>query len=365
MRLLYLADAMAVYGGIERVLADKMNWLAESSDFDVYLLTADQGNSNIVFPLHPSIIYQDLGICFFRQYKTPIWKRWLIHRNLHRLFQQRLKDKITEILPDIIICTRIDYIRDILKVKRAVPLIFESHSSCLSSSFDHDAWLRRIRILHQKLYLKKVDMIVALTQGDAVEWKKLTDSVVVIPNVVHLNETGKYINHSSRSIIYVGRDTEQKDLDSLVLIWKMIYQKHPECLLHIYGNTNRIADGVVVHEPTCQMDDVYMNASILLLTSLYEPFGLVIPEAMSFGLPVVAFDCLYGPPEIITDGVDGFVIKDRNLSEFSNRVNQLIEDDNLCGKMGKSGIQSSQRYHADKIMPQWIKLFNMIIGNSI
>ena len=364
MRLLYLADAMAVYGGIERVLADKMNWLAENSDFDVYLLTADQGNSNIVFPLHPSIIYQDLGICFFRQYKTPIWKRWLIHRNLHRLFQQRLKDKITEILPDIIICTRIDYIRDIERVKGNIPLLFESHSSCLSSVFGLDGWLRRIRIWYQKKALKNKIVVVALTKGDAAEWKKLTQNVLVIPNVVNINDKGRVLRRTTKSIIYVGRDTMQKDLDSLMLIWKYVFLKHPDWQLHIYGKTHRTASGVVVHEPKPLMYDAYTNASILLLTSVYEPFGLVLPEAMSYGIPVVAFDCPYGPAEIINDGVDGYVVKNHDLMKFVDRVCELVEDEKLRMQMGNAGLQSSQKYRADIIMPQWIKLFEKIVGGS-
>lgn len=364
MRLLYITDALAVYGGIERVLVDKINWFVEHTDNKVYLLTVDQGLKDVVFPLHPKIEYDDFDIRFYRQYMTPKWRRPFLYYKLHLLFRQRLENKLREICPDIIICTRIEYIRDIIKVKTYIPLVFESHSSCLSTFFDHDSLLRRVRIRYQKTALKSVDMVVTLTQGDALEWKKITNKVVVIPNVVHLNQTGKYTNYSSRSIIYVGRDNEQKDLDSLMRIWELVYHKHPECLLHIYGKTNRIADGIVVHEPTCQLDDAYMNTSVLLLTSLYEPFGLVLPEAMSYAIPVVAFDCPYGPSEIITDGYDGFIIKNRNMVEFAHRICQLIEDKNLCVEMGKRGIQSSQRYRADIIMPQWIKLFDMIVGNS-
>lgn len=364
MRLLFITDSMVIYGGIERVLVDKMNWLVEQTNYDVYLLTVDQSNEKVVFTLNKKIIYNDLDIRFYRQYNVPIWRRFLFNIGLHRLFRQRLEDKLSEILPDIIICIRIDYIRDIIKVKKAIPLIFESHSSCLSTCFDHDGWLRKVRIHYQKMAIKKVNMVVALTQGDSVEWKKITNNVVVIPNVIHLNVIGKHDNYSSRSIIFVGRDTEQKDLDSLMRIWKLVYQKHPEYILHVYGDTYRNAEGLVVHRPTCRMDDVYMNASVLLMTSRYEPFGLVILEAMSYGVPVVAFDCPYGPPEIIADGVNGFIIKNRNIKEFAHRVCQLIEDENLCVEMGKRGVQSSQRYHSELIMPQWIKLFNMIVGDS-
>lgn len=356
---------MAVHGGIERVLTDKINWLAENTGFNVYLLTVDQGKNDVVFSLHPNVIYQDLGVFFFKQYNVPMWRRWSIRRRLHRLFQQSLKEKISEIEPDVIIFTRLDYIQDLEKVNGKIPLVFESHSSCLSSVFEHDCLLRQVSIWYQKKALRNVNAVVALTEGDAAEWKKRINNVFVIPNVVQLNSAGCICNRESRSIIYIGRDSVQKDLDSLINMWKIVFQKHPDWNLHIYGKTRRFSSGVVVHEPKSNMDDAYINASLLVLTSLYEPFGLVLPEAMSYGMPVVAFDCPYGPAEIITDGVDGYIIKNRNLMEFANRVCQFIEDVNMRVRMGNAGIQSSQRYRAAIIMPQWINLFEKIVDNSI
>ena len=78
---------------------------------------------------------------------------------------------------------------------------------------------------------------------------------------------------------------------------------------------------------------------------------------MSCGLPVVSFDCPYGPADIIADGVDGFLIKNRNIQEFADRVCQLIEDKELRIQMGQAAIKSSQRYRADNIMPKWKELF--------
>ena len=97
-----------------------------------------------------------------------------------------------------------------------------------------------------------------------------------------------------------------------------------------------------------------------MLTSRYEPFGLVLPEAMSCGLPVVAFDCPYGPADIITDGKDGFLIKDRNISEFAEKVCMLMDNSELRKTMGLVGIQSSQRYDASLIMPKWKDLFEQL-----
>jgi glycosyltransferase involved in cell wall biosynthesis len=117
---------------------------------------------------------------------------------------------------------------------------------------------------------------------------------------------------------------------------------------------------IIIHRPTSQIHNRYIESSFLLMTSIFEPFGLVLPEAMSCGLPVVAFDCPYGPAEIITDGKDGFLIKKRDINEFALRVSQLIEDCNLRVKMGKEAIKTAQRFHKDLIMPKWKSLFEEI-----
>ena len=117
---------------------------------------------------------------------------------------------------------------------------------------------------------------------------------------------------------------------------------------------------ILVHEATSDLFEKYKQSSILLLTSWYEPFGLVLPEAMSCGLPVVAFDCPYGPADIITDGVDGFLISKRSLEDFANRVCQLIDNLDLRVKMGKSGIESSKKYAESCIMPLWKQLFDRL-----
>ena len=96
---------------------------------------------------------------------------------------------------------------------------------------------------------------------------------------------------------------------------------------------------------------------MLLMTSLYEPFGLVLVEAMSCGLPVIAFDCPYGPADIIHDGEDGYLVENRNIEAYFNRVCQLMENDRVRQDMGWAAVRSSQRYKAENIMPQWNQLF--------
>ena len=317
-------------------------------------------------------MYTDLDIRFYLQYHQTFWKRASFFCRLHRLFREKLFGQIKEFAPDIIICTRLDYIRDVLKVKSTVPLIFESHSSRLASRFEGDGMLRRLHVWRLQLAVKKVQMVVALTKGDAAEWHKLTPNVCVIPNVVHLNNDDTYSDCLAKSVIFVGRFSKQKDVGSLLRIWTIVHQRHPDWTLHLYGGygeeqaalhqeIKQKGTNIIIHEATSEIMEKYKENSILLLTSLYEPFGLVLPEAMSCGLPVVAFDCPYGPSDIITDGVDGFLIRHRSIEDFADKVCLLIENPELRVKMGKAGIVSSMRYDASKIMPLWKSFFGQFV----
>lgn len=372
MRLLYICDALAVYGGLERVLIEKANWLAKQEGYEVCLLTVNQGEHPVSFPLHPDVQFEDLGIQFHQQYHLPFWRRLVLNRQLHRLFRERLAYKIQEKASDVIICTRLDYIRDVISVKGDIPLVFESHSLCLASRFEGDGLLRRIHIRYLQLAVRKAAMTVALTQGDADEWRKLTPRVCVIPNVVHLNESSLYSDCSAKSVIFVGRFSKQKDVGSLLRIWTLVHERYPDWSLHIYGGYGEDQDSVLaeikqmdanikVHEATLHIMEKYRESSILLMTSSYEPFGLVLPEAMSCGLPVVAFDCPYGPADIITDGTDGFLVKAGDIKAYVDRVCYLLDNVTLRQKMGRAGQQASQRFDASKVMPIWKNMFEQIM----
>ena len=77
MRILYITDALAVWGGIERVLSDKMNYLVREYGYEIYVVTADQGAHSIPFPLDERIRVKDLNIRFHQQYHFVGVKRIL------------------------------------------------------------------------------------------------------------------------------------------------------------------------------------------------------------------------------------------------------------------------------------------------
>ncbi len=375
MRILYFHSAWAIWGGLERVLIDKMNYLADAERYKIFTITYDQGTNPIPFPLNPKIVHRDLNVLLYHHYSYHGYKKYYYKYKLQRILIKRLQSEIREIIPDVIVCPRADMLDYILKAKGNIPLIFESHSSYKWIAMEKKGLVWFFKQCYYNRLVKKVQMVVALTEGDAIEWRKVTNHVSVIPNVVNLNHSGQYSNCQSKSVIFVGRLSLQKDVHSLLRIWSIVHKRFPEWQLHIFGNrgdetesifhaVEGIDANISIHEPTSLIFDKYIESSMLLLTSLYEPFGLVLPEAMSCGLPVVAFDCPYGPADIITHGVDGFLVRNRNINEFVEKVCLLIDNQELRIKMGKAGIVSSQRYAAHLIMPLWKQLFEQYKKNE-
>ena len=233
MRILYTYRSLAIWGGIERVLIDKMNYLSKQLGYDVYMLTTCQGRHAIPYALDTRVYIDDLGIQFHKQYQYKGLRKLIDGYLRTRLFEKRFKEKLREIRPDIIICTAADPVYSIAKVKDKIPLIVESHSICKYTLLAK-GFCQRFRTFLLRKGLKKSACIVALTEGDAVEWRKIHPHVVVISNIVHLND-GPLSYLSEKRVIFVGRFDYQKQPMEAIRIWKRVFPKHPDWHLDIYG----------------------------------------------------------------------------------------------------------------------------------
>jgi glycosyltransferase involved in cell wall biosynthesis len=372
MKILYVYQTLARYGGVERVLADKMNYLASHYGYDIYILTRDQGSHKIPFPLDERVHYDDLGIRLHTQYAYKGLRRLWEKIKLQCQYEQRVSRKIKEIKPDIIIGTDVMPARSLLRHKGRAKLLIESHSMYRMTYAEptHNPVKIFLKTMAFRAY-RKADMLVSLTEGDANDWRSKNHNrkVCVIPNVVNLNTTGRLSNQSQKSAIFVGRFAKLKGIPYLMEIWKRVQARHPDWTLNIYGDGEErekyddlIASlNINVHQPTSQIHEAYCANSICLLTSVSESFSLVIPEAMSCGLPVVSFDCPYGPGDIITEGKDGFLIPQYDVEAFADKVCLLIENKDMRIQMGQAAYTSSQQYAAEFVMPKWKKLFETIL----
>ena len=368
MRIMYVFRSLAVWGGIERVLVDKMNSLVSMYGYEVYMITTDQGNHIIPYHLDEGVHLEDIGIQFHLQYQFSGFRRLKDEYRRMKNFEVKLSSRIKEITPDLIVCTTTDPVLSITRVKGEIPLIVEAHNICIRA-FGEKGLHQRIVAWLLKKGLQKTSCLVTLTVGDAVEWRKIISHVEVIPDMVHLN-TGNCSSLDSKRIIFVGRFDYQKRPLEMIKIWQQVYPSYPDWHLDIYGDgeqLNNVKDlahslnmNIHVHLPTSQIFDAYRMSSILVSTSLFEPFGLVLPEAMSCGLPIVAYDCPYGPSMIITNGKNGYLVKTGDIPSFAKKLCSLMGDTVLRHEMGKDAIESSKNYESKIIMPLWLSLFERL-----
>jgi len=376
MKIVYIYPQVAERAGTERILTDKMNYLADLEGYDIVLLTYEQCNRPLSFPLSSKVRHVDLDIRYYPYYRNNILFRQYKWWQLDHLLQNKFNRFMEEFLPDIVVTTT-SYVRPltmIVKCPVARSKILESHIGLRyimgnNPLSQRSLWQRIQGMLDMHKLTsnaRKFDILVALNQVDADDWSKYTNTNI-ITNIVHLNPTGRLSSLESRHVIFVGRYTIQKGIHDLFRIWELVYSKHPDWHLDLYGEgemkdeiidtANRLNSNIHVHDPEPFIFDCYLESSIFVLTSLYEPFGLVLPEAMSCGLPVVAFDCPYGPAQIITDGEDGYLVKGRDTKKFAERICCLIKSFELRNKMGLAAALSSNRYSASAIMPLWVRLF--------
>jgi glycosyltransferase involved in cell wall biosynthesis len=213
---------------------------------------------------------------------------------------------------------------------------------------------------------KKADAIVTLTKEDAQEWKN-AKRVKIIPNfsiMPIMNRT----NCESKKVIAVGRLEWQKGYDRLIHIWEIVTPKHPNWQLDIFGEGSLEAElksciqkaglsNVTIHPFTNNISQEYASSSICVLTSRFEGFSLVLLEAMRHGLPCIAFNCPYGPKDLIDDKKSGYIIENDNIDQFAERLNYLIENIDVRKKFSEEVVLKSNNYNVDNIMYLWRELF--------
>lgn len=372
MKVVFFFFSFANPGGIERVVTDRMNYMADHLGYEVHLVTYDQGCHSCAFPLSERVVLTDMGTPFWPLFRVNrlkrFWKRW----KLVSVLQQRFDALMAQLQPDLISTTAGLPLG--MKIVARCPVaackLLESHCDRDNEFFSelgagHDIRVRLKAVLYRlqrHFYERRFDRLVALTHADAQLWQSYLPTTV-IPNVVSLNTTGQYSDHSAKQAIFAGRIVYQKGLDVMIRIWRLVNQRHPDWSLELYGDgdlkaslmalAERLQANVHFHPSTADIHRRYIESSFFVLTSHYEAFGLVMPEAMSCGLPVVAFDCPFGPAEIIADGVDGFLVGHRDMAAYVDRVCQLIESRELRQCMGQAAILSAQRYSAERVMPLW------------
>ena len=200
------------------------------------------------------------------------------------------------------------------------------------------------------------------------------DHLMVQTNPVTLESSdfSYSFDKKEKEIIYMGRiDYNQKRVYRVVDTWAKLESKFSDWRLTIVGDgverknvERQVADYGLMHvnfEGFQQPKPYYERASILLLTSEYEGFPLVLAECMSFGVIPVVYDSYSAVRDIIDDGKDGVVIPyEKNgydADKAAGMLAQIMQNDSLRGMMAHAAIEKSKAYSVERIYQEWMRTF--------
>ena len=177
---------------------------------------------------------------------------------------------------------------------------------------------------------------------------------------------------NAKEITFIGRLSKEKGLVDLIDVFKLVNIKKPDWHLNIIGDgtereklINKIKEDNLENVITLpgfknkdELKTILLQTSLYVMTSFTESFGLVLIEAMAYGIPCLAFDSAQGANEIIDNQVNGYLIPDRNKEAMASALLTLINDLNLRKEMGSLAHAKSLSYSPSMIKQEWVNIFN-------
>lgn len=360
------------YGGIENAVATLSNLLCEK--YEVEILSVYRLYKDPVFELDDRI-----KISYISNIKPnkKEMKYYLKKKNFKMFFKgigTSLKTGYVKYIKTASILRKLD--TDVIISTRTV------HNFLVSKFVKKN--IRKIAWEHNhhnnnKKYInslvnscKKMDYFVPVSKelGEFYE-RYLGKKVFYIPNCLD-KIPNKLSKLDSKNLIAVGRLSREKGFDDLLKLFKRVSTKNPEWKLNVVGDGMeknkllelakelKLGDKVTFHgyQDKNYINDLMLDSSIYLMTSHTESFGLVLIEAMSYGIPCVAYTSAQGANEIIDDGINGYLVENRDQDEMLDKINALIEDEKLRKKLGKEARSKSKEYSGEVVLEKWSKLIN-------
>ena len=375
MKLLYCIAGTCHSGGMERVLANKANYLT-GHGYEVVIVTTDQQGLPPFFPLAEQIRCIDLGINY-EENNGKSFANKLLHYPLKQYrHQKRLAAILKREKPDITVSMFCNDAGFITRINDGSKKVLEIHFSKFKRLQYNRKGLWRLadlwRSKQDEKTVRRFDKFVVLTEEDKGYWGNLPN-ITVIPNA-NTFATSQAAALENKKVIAIGRYTYQKGFERLIEAWNILSPGFPGWKLDIIGNgeeRDKLQDlihayhldgQVTLVSPTKSIDKVYLDASVLVMSSRYEGLPMVLLEAQAFGLPIVSFACKCGPKDIVANGETGFLVEENDIEGLARQLVKVMKDKNLRKQMGRKAKEASLRYAEDAVMAKWTALFDSLKG---
>jgi GalNAc-alpha-(1->4)-GalNAc-alpha-(1->3)-diNAcBac-PP-undecaprenol alpha-1,4-N-acetyl-D-galactosaminyltransferase len=350
-------------GGAERVMSIMANYWA-TKGWDVTLICLAESTRPISYPIDPSVDLRQIGVIGDSPSALD-----LLFTGSQRIWSVRRA--ILDSQPDVVIAfmNTVNVITLCACLGTKIPVIVSDH---IYPGFE-DA--NQLWQLLMKISYKWADRVTVLTQS-ALSFYPATSGyrAVVMPNPiltpVVTADAPPFL--PANSLVAVGRLHPQKGFDLLIQAFAQVHQLHPAWQLTILGEgeeraaleamRDRLGLQDCVHLPgrVTNVNDYLAQADLYVMSSRFEGFPMALCEAMAVGTPVLSVDCLSGPREIITDGIDGMLVPANDIDALANGIDRAISAPQMRVELGKNAPQILARFGVDRVMDLWFDLIRSI-----
>lgn len=346
-------------GGTERMTSLLANELVNHTPYRVLILSLTERSQTAFFGLDPRVFR-------FALYKKDHHYRLMLPFTRRRLASFLRKQQV-DVLIDVDVILSTASAAAVNKVK------------CKWIAWEHFHFYENLGVplrdrgrTHAKQY---ADAIVTLTKADALQYQEtpVRGSVVPIYNALIPHTPSDSGSPEDKPfILSVGRLDHQKGFDRIPAMAEHILARFPEYNWIILGEgryrrlieeelrRRDLADRVKL-PGRCDPYDYYKHASLLVMPSRYEGFGLVLLEAMSEGCPAVAFDCKIGPSEMIRDGENGYLAPAEDIPAMEEKILALLNDPELRRTFADNAKKISTEFSVQTFTEKWIDCINGVL----
>ncbi|WP_179354451.1 glycosyltransferase family 4 protein [Winogradskyella vidalii] len=348
-------------GGAERVISTLSNQLIEKFEVTIFTFT----KSNPFYRLDSRI---KIIPCFdkIEKPKSIFHSLRLNYSLVKRLTTLVNQEKVNLLIGFI---TSANIIATIAAKFNRIPCLISERNDPLKKDIPR-LWL----LLRKRIYPMANNLIVQTERVKNIYTKMLKSKrITVLANPISSDLSKLRTNNPIRKkiILSVGRLNDDKRQDKIINAvhdlglkeWKVLLigngpnKDKLNALIKSYNLTHQIK----ILSGIKDIHNYYSEASIFVFTSKAEGFPNALLEAQYFGLPCISTDCNYGPSELITDGVNGFLVPVNDQEVLKQRMQQLINDKNLQEQFSKKGKENTENFTSGKVTAKWEALINNYI----